>query len=122
MTSGLRKFTDYFNCSWSPPPTKLGKLTILPCFIVVFCIMTSQEKTEEHPFADIFDEDETERNFLLSKPVCFVVFGKPVSYLLLFGIIFFLFLKSQFSKLPYKNKKHILCSFFERLISFHYMT
>ncbi|XP_050642779.1 adenylate kinase 9 isoform X5 [Macaca thibetana thibetana] len=39
--------------------------------------MTSQEKTEEHPFADIFDEDETERNFLLSKPVCFVVFGKP---------------------------------------------
>uniref|UniRef100_A0A2I3HMM7 Adenylate kinase 9 n=1 Tax=Nomascus leucogenys TaxID=61853 RepID=A0A2I3HMM7_NOMLE len=39
--------------------------------------MTSQEKTEEYPFADIFDEDETERNFLLSKPVCFVVFGKP---------------------------------------------
>nr|XP_045247606.1 adenylate kinase 9 isoform X5 [Macaca fascicularis] len=39
--------------------------------------MTSQEKTEEPPFADIFDEDETERNFLLSKPVCFVVFGKP---------------------------------------------
>uniref|UniRef100_A0A2K5QYS6 Adenylate kinase 9 n=1 Tax=Cebus imitator TaxID=2715852 RepID=A0A2K5QYS6_CEBIM len=39
--------------------------------------MTSQEKTEEHPFADIFDEDETEKNFLFSKPVCFVVFGKP---------------------------------------------
>lgn len=35
---------------------------------------------------------------------------------------FFLFLKSQFSKLPYKNKNHILCSFFERLISFHYIT
>uniref|UniRef100_A0A2K6GFB4 Adenylate kinase 9 n=1 Tax=Propithecus coquereli TaxID=379532 RepID=A0A2K6GFB4_PROCO len=39
--------------------------------------MISQEKTEEHPFADIFSEDETEKNFLLSKPVCFVVFGKP---------------------------------------------
>nr|XP_051710394.1 adenylate kinase 9 isoform X4 [Oryctolagus cuniculus] len=39
--------------------------------------MTSQEKTEEYPFADIFSEDEIERNFLLSKPVCFAVFGKP---------------------------------------------
>ncbi|KAG8522080.1 Adenylate kinase 9, partial [Galemys pyrenaicus] len=34
-------------------------------------------KTEEHPFVDIFNEDEAERNFLLSKPVCFVIFGKP---------------------------------------------
>ncbi|XP_070081502.1 adenylate kinase 9 isoform X2 [Equus caballus] len=39
--------------------------------------MTFQEKTEEHPFVDIFNEDEAEKNFLLSKPVCFVVFGKP---------------------------------------------
>nr|XP_020032489.1 adenylate kinase 9 [Castor canadensis] len=39
--------------------------------------MTSQEKTEEFPLADIFDEDEIEKNFLLSKPVCFVVLGKP---------------------------------------------
>ncbi|XP_040852447.1 adenylate kinase 9-like [Ochotona curzoniae] len=39
--------------------------------------MTSQEKTEECPFADIFNEDETERKFLLSKPVCFIIFGKP---------------------------------------------
>uniref|UniRef100_A0A8C9DUK7 Adenylate kinase 9 n=2 Tax=Prolemur simus TaxID=1328070 RepID=A0A8C9DUK7_PROSS len=39
--------------------------------------MISQEKTEEHPFADVFSEDETEKNFLLSKPVCFIVFGKP---------------------------------------------
>ncbi|XP_006157047.1 adenylate kinase 9 [Tupaia chinensis] len=39
--------------------------------------MISQEKTEEHPFADIFSEDENENNFLLSKPVCFVIFGKP---------------------------------------------
>nr|XP_023506682.1 adenylate kinase 9 isoform X9 [Equus caballus] len=44
---------------------------------LVFCIMTFQEKTEEHPFVDIFNEDEAEKNFLLSKPVCFVVFGKP---------------------------------------------
>ncbi|XP_055981425.1 adenylate kinase 9 [Sorex fumeus] len=34
-------------------------------------------KEEQHPFVDIFDEDETEKNFMLSKPVCFVVFGKP---------------------------------------------
>ncbi|XP_039093316.1 adenylate kinase 9 [Hyaena hyaena] len=39
--------------------------------------MNSQENTEEHPFADIFNEDEAEYNFLLSKPVSFVVFGKP---------------------------------------------
>uniref|UniRef100_A0A8D2D2R7 Adenylate kinase 9 n=1 Tax=Sciurus vulgaris TaxID=55149 RepID=A0A8D2D2R7_SCIVU len=39
--------------------------------------MISQKKTEEHPFADIFSEDETEKNFLLSKPVCFIIFGKP---------------------------------------------
>ncbi|XP_047415472.1 adenylate kinase 9 isoform X3 [Sciurus carolinensis] len=41
------------------------------------CIMISQKKTEEHPFADIFSEDETEKKFLLSKPVCFIIFGKP---------------------------------------------
>uniref|UniRef100_A0A8D1LHP6 AAA+ ATPase domain-containing protein n=1 Tax=Sus scrofa TaxID=9823 RepID=A0A8D1LHP6_PIG len=39
--------------------------------------MTTQEKTEEPPFVDIFNEDEAEKNFILSKPVCFVVFGKP---------------------------------------------
>ncbi|XP_054943366.1 adenylate kinase 9 [Physeter macrocephalus] len=39
--------------------------------------MTSQEKTEEHPFVDIFNEDEADKNFMLSKPVCFAVFGKP---------------------------------------------
>nr|XP_023418491.1 LOW QUALITY PROTEIN: adenylate kinase 9-like [Cavia porcellus] len=43
----------------------------------VFCIMTSQEKTEEHPFVDIFNEDETEQCFLLSRPLHFVVLGKP---------------------------------------------
>ncbi|GAB1295055.1 Nucleoside-diphosphate kinase [Apodemus speciosus] len=39
--------------------------------------MASEDKTEEHPFADIFNEDETDRNCLLSKPACFVIFGKP---------------------------------------------
>ncbi|XP_063088089.1 adenylate kinase 9 isoform X2 [Cavia porcellus] len=39
--------------------------------------MTSQEKTEEHPFVDIFNEDETEQCFLLSRPLHFVVLGKP---------------------------------------------
>nr|XP_034380594.1 adenylate kinase 9 [Arvicanthis niloticus] len=41
--------------------------------------MASEKKTEEHPFADIFNEDETDRNCLLSKPACFVIFGKPGS-------------------------------------------
>lgn len=39
--------------------------------------MASEEKTEEHPFTDIFNEDETDRNCLLSKPTCFIIFGKP---------------------------------------------
>ncbi|XP_075801076.1 adenylate kinase 9 [Microtus pennsylvanicus] len=41
--------------------------------------MASAEKTEECPFADIFNEDEAERNYLLSKPTCFIIFGKPGS-------------------------------------------
>ncbi|NWX87702.1 KAD9 kinase, partial [Nothoprocta pentlandii] len=41
--------------------------------------MASQEKKQAQPFADIFDEDEAEKSFLLSKPTCFVVFGKPGS-------------------------------------------
>ncbi|XP_074043428.1 adenylate kinase 9 isoform X2 [Macrotis lagotis] len=40
--------------------------------------MDSLKRTEEKfPFVDIFDEDETERNFMLSKPVCIIIFGKP---------------------------------------------
>ncbi|XP_049976513.1 adenylate kinase 9-like [Alexandromys fortis] len=41
--------------------------------------MALAEKTEECPFADIFNEDEAERNYLLSKPTCFIIFGKPGS-------------------------------------------
>ncbi|NXI24050.1 KAD9 kinase, partial [Sterrhoptilus dennistouni] len=41
--------------------------------------MASQEEKEAQPFTDIFDEDEAERSFLLSKPTCFIVFGKPGS-------------------------------------------
>ncbi|NXT09117.1 KAD9 kinase, partial [Prunella fulvescens] len=41
--------------------------------------MASQEKKQAQPFADIFDEDEAERSFLLSKPTCLVIFGKPGS-------------------------------------------
>lgn len=57
--------------------------------------MTSQEKTEECPFADIFNEDETERKFLLSKPVCFIIFGKPVSYST-YSLAFDFFLKNYY--------------------------
>ncbi|XP_007939049.1 adenylate kinase 9 [Orycteropus afer afer] len=39
--------------------------------------MASQENIEEYPFVDIFNEDEAEKHFLLSKPVCFIIFGKP---------------------------------------------
>lgn len=77
--------------------------------------MTSQEKTEECPFADIFNEDETERKFLLSKPVCFIIFGKPVSYST-YSLAFDFFLKKLLSqKLPYLygNKQKLV---------FEYMT
>ncbi|XP_035294322.1 adenylate kinase 9 [Cricetulus griseus] len=39
--------------------------------------MNLGKKKEENPFVDIFNEDEAERNFLLSKPTCFIIFGKP---------------------------------------------
>ncbi|OWK59040.1 Adenylate kinase 9 [Lonchura striata] len=41
--------------------------------------MASQEEKQAQPFADIFDEDEAEKSFLLSKPTCLIVFGKPGS-------------------------------------------
>ncbi|NXO40482.1 KAD9 kinase, partial [Locustella ochotensis] len=41
--------------------------------------MASQEEIQAQPFTDIFDEDEAERSFLLSKPTCIIVFGKPGS-------------------------------------------
>lgn len=44
--------------------------------------MASQEEKQAQPFTDIFDEDEAERSFLLSKPTCFIVFGKPVRCLI----------------------------------------
>ncbi|NWU44090.1 KAD9 kinase, partial [Hylia prasina] len=41
--------------------------------------MASQEQNQAQPFTDIFDEDEAEISFLLSKPTCLIVFGKPGS-------------------------------------------
>ncbi|NXK62153.1 KAD9 kinase, partial [Sylvietta virens] len=41
--------------------------------------MASQKEIQAQPFTDIFDEDEAERSFLLSKPTCLIVFGKPGS-------------------------------------------
>ncbi|NXQ13000.1 KAD9 kinase, partial [Peucedramus taeniatus] len=41
--------------------------------------MASQEEKQAQPFTDIFDEDEAERAFLLSKPTCLIIFGKPGS-------------------------------------------
>ncbi|NXB74901.1 KAD9 kinase, partial [Donacobius atricapilla] len=41
--------------------------------------MASQKEIQAQPFTDIFDEDEAERSFLLSKPTCIIVFGKPGS-------------------------------------------
>ncbi|NWW04148.1 KAD9 kinase, partial [Oreocharis arfaki] len=41
--------------------------------------MALQDENQAQPFADIFDEDEAERSFLLSKPTCLIVFGKPGS-------------------------------------------
>ncbi|NWH78519.1 KAD9 kinase, partial [Piaya cayana] len=41
--------------------------------------MDSQVAKQDQPFADIFDEDEAEKSFLLSKPSCIIVLGKPGS-------------------------------------------
>ncbi|KFU94692.1 Adenylate kinase domain-containing protein 1, partial [Chaetura pelagica] len=41
--------------------------------------MASQEETQAQPFADFFDEDEAEQSFLLSKPTCLIILGKPGS-------------------------------------------
>ncbi|NXU40324.1 KAD9 kinase, partial [Drymodes brunneopygia] len=41
--------------------------------------MALQEEKQAQPFTDIFDEDEAEKFFLLSKPNCLIVFGKPGS-------------------------------------------
>ncbi|XP_066463784.1 adenylate kinase 9 isoform X2 [Eleutherodactylus coqui] len=39
--------------------------------------MAQRENAHHLPLADTFDEDETERAFLLSKPTCFLIVGKP---------------------------------------------
>ncbi|XP_044531342.1 adenylate kinase 9 [Gracilinanus agilis] len=39
--------------------------------------MSSSKAEEKLPFVDIFNEDEAERNFMLSKPLCIIIFGKP---------------------------------------------
>ncbi|KFQ81513.1 Adenylate kinase 9, partial [Phoenicopterus ruber ruber] len=41
--------------------------------------MASQEENQAQPFTDIFDEDEAEKSFLLSKPTCLIILGKPGS-------------------------------------------
>ncbi|NXX39390.1 KAD9 kinase, partial [Tricholaema leucomelas] len=41
--------------------------------------MASQEEKQAQSFADIFDEDEAEKSFLLSKPICMLILGKPGS-------------------------------------------
>ncbi|KAM7117549.1 adenylate kinase 9 [Ciconia maguari] len=41
--------------------------------------MASQEEKQAQPFADIFNEDEAEKSFLLSKPTCLIILGKPGS-------------------------------------------
>lgn len=44
--------------------------------------MASQGEKQALSFTDIFDEDEAEKSFLLSKPTCFIVLGKPVRCLI----------------------------------------
>ncbi|XP_032861593.2 adenylate kinase 9 isoform X3 [Tyto alba] len=41
--------------------------------------MASQDEEQAQPFADMFDEDEAEKSFLLSKPTCLIILGKPGS-------------------------------------------
>uniref|UniRef100_A0A8D0GJC1 Adenylate kinase 9 n=1 Tax=Sphenodon punctatus TaxID=8508 RepID=A0A8D0GJC1_SPHPU len=39
--------------------------------------MASQKEKQRYPFVDIYVEDEAEKTFLLSKPTCFLILGKP---------------------------------------------
>ncbi|XP_072264855.1 adenylate kinase 9 isoform X2 [Pyxicephalus adspersus] len=39
--------------------------------------MAPQNNNNFPPLVDTFDEDEAERNFLMSKPTCFLIVGKP---------------------------------------------
>uniref|UniRef100_A0A8C3C0F7 Adenylate kinase 9 n=1 Tax=Cairina moschata TaxID=8855 RepID=A0A8C3C0F7_CAIMO len=41
--------------------------------------MASQGEKQALSFTDIFDEDEAEKSFLLSKPTCLIILGKPGS-------------------------------------------
>lgn len=41
-------------------------------------MMASPKDEQPYPFVDIYDEDEADRAFLLSKPTCFIILGKPV--------------------------------------------
>ncbi|KAM6460290.1 adenylate kinase 9 isoform 2-T2 [Liasis olivaceus] len=40
-------------------------------------MMASPEVEQPYPFVDIYDEDESDRVFLMSKPTCFIILGKP---------------------------------------------
>lgn len=40
---------------------------------------TSSDTHIENPLVDNLIEDEAEKDVLLAKPTCFVIFGKPVS-------------------------------------------
>ena len=59
---------------------------------------------------DVFNEDVTELNFLQSKPSCFVIFGKPVSYCHLVCITHFFGVKTRNPK--FELYWHFLTLFF----------
>ncbi|XP_015279090.1 PREDICTED: adenylate kinase 9-like, partial [Gekko japonicus] len=39
--------------------------------------MASPQEEQSYPFVDIYDEDEADKAFLMSKPTCFLILGKP---------------------------------------------
>ncbi|XP_054857615.1 adenylate kinase 9 isoform X2 [Eublepharis macularius] len=40
-------------------------------------MMVSPREEQSYPFVDIYDEDEADKAFLMSKPTCFLILGKP---------------------------------------------
>ncbi|XP_060093981.1 adenylate kinase 9 [Heteronotia binoei] len=40
-------------------------------------MMASPQEKQSYPFVDIYDEDEADKEFLMSKPTCFLILGKP---------------------------------------------
>jgi len=50
------------------------------CFTVTYTMSSIVSNVSNYPLVDKLIENEAEREILLSKPTCFIIIGKPVSF------------------------------------------